>query len=72
MVAEEEECVCVVYGENADASEILLPVVGDYNTSDNGSDDSQQQDEKAETYPSLFASGSGRRDRFVCVLDSGR
>lgn len=62
------DCARVLYGENA-AGELLL-LVGNHNTSNNSGDDDQQEDKKAETDPSLFASGYSRFDRLVCVLDT--
>ena len=67
--------MCVQYRENGpdEVRELLiLVVVGDHDTSDNSGNDGQQQDEEAETDPSLLAGSSSRYDCLVCVLDTGR
>lgn len=68
-----EDCAYVQYSENAARQSkgvLLLVVVGDYDTSNNSGNDSQQENEKTETDPSLLASSSSRHDRLVCVFDT--
>jgi hypothetical protein len=60
---------CKAKAQTDDVRE-LPPVIGGYDTTDNSGDNSQQEDEKAETDPPLLASSPSGCDGFVCVFDS--